>query len=87
MRRCASGARMLMRQRATAQVRDRLNGTDAFPVGTLTDGTILRLAPSIVGRPSLVFGASGKGKSRLIHLLLHGWIQRERCLPATKLRT
>jgi hypothetical protein len=59
--------------RAIANVRARMDGTDAFPIGTLPDGSELKVTPRIVGMPSMVFGASGKGKTRLIHVLMAGF--------------
>jgi hypothetical protein len=53
--------------------RTSLDGTDSFRFGVLRDGREVRITPRVVGMPSLVFGASGKGKTRLIHLLMEGW--------------
>jgi hypothetical protein len=58
---------------AIAQVRSRMDGVDAFDVGAFEDGSPFRLTPKVVGMPSLVAGASGKGKSRLLHVLINGW--------------
>lgn len=59
---------------ALAQIRARMDGDESFPVGRLADTSTLKLTPRIVGMPSLVFGASGKGKTRLIHVLMDGWM-------------
>jgi hypothetical protein len=59
--------------RAIRQVRARMEGGDAFDVATFSDGSRFQMTPEIVGMPSLIAGSSGKGKSRLIHLLIQGW--------------
>jgi len=58
---------------AIAQVRSRMRDDDAFDVAMFDDGSPFRMTPKIVGMPSLLAGASGKGKSRLLHVLIDGW--------------
>jgi hypothetical protein len=50
-----------------------LGGDGSFRLGTLPDGTPVRVAPREIGRHGMVFGASGAGKSYGLHLVTEGW--------------
>lgn len=60
-------------ERATQKTLSALAGPESFPLGTLADGTPVRVAAEEVGRHGMVWGASGAGKSYGIHLLTEGW--------------
>jgi len=57
-----------------------LAGDDAFLLGTLADGTPVRVAPREIGRHAMVWGASGAGKSYGLHVISDGWTARGRRL-------
>jgi hypothetical protein len=57
-----------------------LHGDDAFLLGTLPNGTPVKVAPREVGRHAMVWGASGAGKSYGLHVVSEGWTERGRRL-------
>jgi hypothetical protein len=57
-----------------------LRGDDAFLLGTLADGTPVKVAPREIGRHAMVWGASGAGKSYGLHVVSEGWTDRGRRL-------
>jgi len=50
-----------------------IEGEGNFVLGTLADGTPVRIAPREIGRHAMVWGSSGAGKSFGLHLVTEGW--------------
>jgi hypothetical protein len=50
-----------------------LAGEDSFLLGTLADGTPVRITPRDIGRHAMVWGSSGAGKSFGLHIVTEGW--------------
>lgn len=50
-----------------------LDGPEHFLLGTLADGSPVRVASREIGRHALVWGSSGAGKSYGLHILTEGW--------------
>lgn len=50
-----------------------LAGPESFVLGSLPDGTVVRVAAKEIGRHGMVWGSSGAGKSYGIHLVTEGW--------------
>jgi hypothetical protein len=57
-----------------------LGGDGQFLLGTLTDGSAVRIAPREIGRHAMVWGSSGAGKSYGIHIVTEGWTHAGRRL-------
>lgn len=54
------------------------DGPDAFLLGTLRDGTPLKLDPSRIQGHGMVWGANGAGKSYGLNILMEGFAQQGR---------
>lgn len=64
----------------TARTLAALGGKEGFLLGTLPDGTHVRVAPREIGRHAMVWGSSGAGKSYALHLVTDGWTATDRRL-------
>jgi hypothetical protein len=65
---------------ATTRALASLNGDESFVLGTLPDGTPVKIAPREIGHHAMVFGSSGAGKSYGLHIVSEGWIASGRRL-------
>lgn len=57
-----------------------LGGDGSCLLGTLPDGTPVRVSPAEIGRHAMVWGSSGAGKSFGLHILTDGWTNAGRRL-------
>jgi hypothetical protein len=57
-----------------------LDGKESFVLGTLGDGTAVRIASREIGRHAMVWGSSGAGKSYGLHLITEAWTSTGRRL-------
>ena len=77
--RAAKDAEIAVPRRASRTL-EALRGEEDFSLGTLADGTPVRVAPREIGRHAMVWGSSGAGKSYALHLLTEGWTRKGRRL-------
>ncbi len=67
-------------EREKRQALAALGGEQSFLLGTLNDGTPVKVSPREIGRHGMVWGSSGAGKSYGVHILTEGWTGADRCL-------